>query len=84
MNLFVANLNREVNEVALKSLFSEFGEVSSVKIITDRSTGFSKGFGFVEMSDDQEAMVAIKKLTNSAFFGKNLVVSKARPKTSLN
>ena len=82
MNLFVANLSREVNEVALKALFSEFGEVSSAKIVIDRATGASKGFGFVEMSNDQEAMIAIKKLTNSAFFGKNLVVSKARPKTA--
>lgn len=80
MNLFVANISRTVKEDALKALFTEFGEVTSVKIINDRLTGESKGFGFVEMPYDNEALDAIKKLTNATFFGKNLVVSKARPK----
>ena len=82
MNLFVANVSRDVKEEALKALFSEFGSVTSAKIITDRLTGQSKGFGFVEMPNDQEASAAMTKLTNASFFGKNLVVSKARPKTS--
>ena len=82
MNLFVANINVSVNEDALRALFSEFGTVTSVKIVTDRYTGASKGFGFVEMANDQAAIAAIKSLSNAGFFGKNLVVSKARPKTS--
>ena len=82
MNLFVANISREVSESALKALFSEFGEVNSVKIVIDRVTGFSKGFGFVEMNDEQSAAIAIKKLTHANFFGKSLVVSKARPKST--
>jgi RNA recognition motif-containing protein len=82
MNLFVTNISRVVREEALKALFAEFGEVSSVKIINDKYTGESKGFGFVEMNNDTQALDAIKKLTNASFFGRNLVVSKARPKTS--
>jgi RNA recognition motif-containing protein len=82
MNLFVANISRTVTDDALKALFSEFGEVTSVKIITDKYTGESKGFGFVEMLNDSQALEAIKKLTNANFFGRNLAVSKARPKAS--
>jgi RNA recognition motif-containing protein len=82
MNLFVANISREVNDEALKALFSEFGEVVSAKVIGDKYTGESKGFGFVEMRNDVQAMDAIKKLTNAEFYGKKLVVSKARPKTT--
>ena len=82
MNLFVANISRTVNEDALKALFSEFGQVQSVKIIGDKYTGESKGFGFVDMNDDTNALAAIKKLTNAEFFGRKLVVSRARPKTT--
>jgi RNA recognition motif-containing protein len=82
MNLFVANISHTVKDDALKALFSEFGEVISVKIIGDKYTGESKGFGFVEMQNDNQAMDAIKKLTNAEFFGRKLVVSKARPKTN--
>ena len=84
MNLFVANISHSVKEDALRSLFTNFGEVSSIKIITDKFTGESKGFGFVEMLDDNEAQKAIKGLTNANFFGRNLVVSKAKPKTSVH
>lgn len=80
MNLFVANISRSVKEDALKALFAEFGEVSSVKIVNDKYTGESKGFGFVEMLNDGQGLDAIEKLSNASFFGKNLVVSKARPK----
>jgi RNA recognition motif-containing protein len=72
-----------VNEDGLRALFSEFGQVSSVKIITDKYTGESKGFGFVEMADDNHGLNAIKKLTNAEFFGRRLLVSKARPKAQL-
>lgn len=82
MNLFVANISKTVNEDALKALFSEFGEVASVKIVIDKHTGEPKGFGFVEMKNDGQALEAIKKLSNAEFFGKALVVSKARPKTT--
>jgi RNA recognition motif-containing protein len=82
MNLFVTNISRTVKEDALKALFSEFGEVSSVKIINDKHTGVSKGFGFVEMFNDIQALEAIRKLTNADFFGRNLVVAKAHPKPS--
>ena len=82
MNLFVTNISRTVKEEALKALFSEFGQVSSVKIIGDKYTGESKGFGFVEMADEKQALEAIRKLTNAEFFGRKLVVSKARPKTA--
>ena len=82
MNLFVTNISRTVGEDALRALFSEFGQVSSVKIIGDKYTGESKGFGFVEMDNDIQALDAIKKLTNAEFFGRKLVVSKARPKTT--
>ncbi len=82
MNLFVSNISPVVKEDALKMLFSEFGEVRSVKIIGDKFTGHSKGFGFVDMQDDSEAQKAIEKLSNAEFFGKKLIVSKARPKTT--
>ncbi|MCI0751585.1 MAG: RNA-binding protein [Flammeovirgaceae bacterium] len=82
MNLFIANISREVKEDALNALFAEFGTVASSKIIIDKLTGESKGFGFVEMKNDNEALEAINKLNNANFFGKNLVVSKARPKTT--
>ncbi|MBT1689651.1 RNA recognition motif domain-containing protein [Dawidia soli] len=82
MNLFVTNISRTVSEEALKALFSEFGQVSSVKIISDKHTGESKGFGFVDMANDSQAFHAIERLMNAEFFGKRLMVSKARPKTS--
>jgi RNA recognition motif-containing protein len=82
MNLFVTNISRAVKEDALKALFSEFGEVTSCKIINDKYTGESKGFGFIDMVNDTHALDAIKRLTNANFFGKNLLVSRARPKTS--
>lgn len=83
MNLFVANISRTVTEDALKALFSEFGKITSVKIVTDKYTGESKGFGFVDMLNDHEAMEAIKKLSRASFFGSRLLVSKAKPKTSI-
>jgi RNA recognition motif-containing protein len=82
MNLFVTNISHSVKEDALKALFSEFGEVTSVKIIGDKYTGQSKGFGFVEMVDEAQGLNAITKLTNAEFFGRRLVVAKARPKTT--
>ncbi|HTG57409.1 MAG TPA: hypothetical protein VL943_14125, partial [Niabella sp.] len=63
--------------------FSEFGKIASVTIVTDKYTGESKGFGFVDMFDDNEAMEAIRRLSRASFFGSKLVVSKAKPKTSI-
>ncbi len=80
MNLFISNLDRSVSEEALKALFTEFGPVISVKIISDRLSGISKGFGFVEMSHDSHGMTAIEKLSNAEYFGRRLAVSKAKPK----
>ena len=82
MDLFVANINKTVREDALRALFEEFGNVSSVKILTDKYTGESKGYGFVGMSNENHGLDAIKKLSNAEFFGRKLVVSKAKPKTA--
>jgi len=82
MNLFVSNLSRSVNEDALKALFSEFGSVVSVKIINDKQTGLSKGFGFVEMANESHGMTAIAKLSDAEFFGRRILVSKAKPRTN--
>jgi RNA recognition motif-containing protein len=80
MNLFVTNISRTVKEDALKALFSEFGHVSSVQIVGDKNTGASKGFAFVEMLNENQALDAIRKLSKSDFFGSRLIVSRARPK----
>jgi RNA recognition motif-containing protein len=82
MDLFVANINKTVREDALRALFEEFGNVSSVKILTDKYTGESKGYGFVGMSNENNRLEAIKKLSNAEFFGRKLVVNKAKPKTT--
>lgn len=77
--LYVGNLSFSVGEPALQELFSGSGNVESVKIITDRDTGRSKGFAFVEMSTEEEAQAAIQKLNGSQFEGRGLTVSEARP-----
>lgn len=79
MNIFVSNINYATKENALHELFSQFGEVSSAKIITDRETGRSRGFGFVEMSDD-EGKQAIEALNGKDLEGKTLSVSEAKPR----
>ncbi len=80
MNIFIGNLNYKVREEQLGNLLSEFGDVRSVKIVMDRETGRSKGFGFVEMSNDAEASAAIKELNGSEFEGRTMVVNEARPR----
>lgn len=79
MNIFVSNINYATKDYELQDLFSEFGEVSSVKIITDRETGRSRGFGFIEMQD-AEGQQAIDALNEKEFNGKILNVSEAKPK----
>ena len=81
MNIFVASLSYQVSEADLRELFEEYGTVSSAKIITDRETGRSKGFGFVEMDDDAEGQRAIEELNGAEFDGRTLAVSVARPRT---
>jgi len=81
MNIYVGNLAYRTTEDDLRQLFSQFGEVSSVKIITDRDTGQSKGFGFVEMSNQSEAEAAINNLNETDLGGRNLRVNEARPRT---
>ncbi len=80
MNIFVAKLNFDTQEDTLRSTFEEFGEVSSAKIIMDKFTGRSKGFGFVEMPDDEEARAAINELNDSDLDGRTIVVKQARPR----
>jgi RNA recognition motif-containing protein len=80
MNIYVANIPWKATEEQLKTLFAEYGEVSSAKIIMDKVTNRSRGFGFVEMSDDGSARQAITSLNGADFLGKNLVVNEARPR----
>ncbi len=84
MNIFVAKLNFKTEEDGLRSVFEEFGEVDSVKIIMDRDTGRSKGFGFVEMPNDDEAYDAISALNEAELDGRQIVVKKARPSKDNN
>jgi RNA recognition motif-containing protein len=81
MNIYVANIPFKATEDELKGLFEEYGEVSSAKIILDKFTQRSRGFGFIEMNDDSSARQAINSLNGADFMGKNLVVNEARPKT---
>ena len=80
MNIYVGNLPYGVTEDDLQNTFSEFGEVSSVKIITDRYSGQSKGFGFVEMPNDSEAQAAITALNGTELKGREIKVNEARPR----
>jgi RNA recognition motif-containing protein len=77
--IFVSNLSFSVDQNQLTDLFAEFGTVDSVKIIENRDTGRSKGFGFVEMSSDAEAEAAINKLNGQEFLGRTLNIAEARP-----
>jgi len=80
MNIYVANIPWKASEEELRALFAEYGEVDSAKIITDKFTQRSRGFGFVEMKDDESARKAIDELNGKDFMGKNLVVNEARPR----
>lgn len=79
MNLFVAKLSTSTTGDDLQELFSAYGEVASAKVIFDRETGNSKGFGFVEMPNDEEANAAIAALNDSEVDGKQIVVKEANP-----
>lgn len=80
MNIYVSNLNFNVKDEDLKGFFTPFGEVTSAKVITDKFSGQSRGFGFVEMSDDTAARQAITELDNSDVDGRSIKVMEARPK----
>ncbi len=80
MNIYVANIPWKASEEQLKQLFAEYGEVSSAKIIMDKVTQRSRGFGFIEMADDTAGRNAINELNGFDFMGKNLVVNEARPR----
>lgn len=84
MNIYVGNLAYSVVEQDLRDAFSQFGEVVSVKIITDRDTGQSKGFAFVEMGDEDSGSAAIDGLNDHDLSGRNLKVNQARPRTNNN
>jgi len=82
MNIYVGNLNYQTSEDELGSLFESYGEVTSVKIMTDRDTGRSRGFAFVEMEDDSAASQAIEELHETEFKSRNLVVNEAKPRSN--
>jgi len=79
--LFVGNLDFGATEQSLRSLFEQYGTVDSVSVVTDRDTGRSRGFGFVEMSSPQEAEQAIAALNGANLGGRAINVNEARPKT---
>ena len=81
MNIYVGNMSYEVSEEDLKEAFEVFGEVETVKVLKDKYTGKSKGFGFVEMSNDADAQSAIDSLNDKEIKGRALKVNKARPRT---
>jgi RNA recognition motif-containing protein len=84
MNLYVSNLSFHTNEEALKALFTPFGNVTSAKVIMDRETGKSRGFGFVEMDNVAEGQAAMKGLDNKEIEGRSLSVTVAREKAPRN
>ena len=81
MNIFVSNINYATKDYQLQELFSEFGDVQSCKIITDRETGKSRGFGFVEMESEDQAHEAINKLNGQEVQGRTITVAVAKPQT---
>lgn len=80
MNIFVAGLNYNISEAELGDLFAEYGEISTVKIVTDRESGRSKGYGFVEMADEEAGNKAIEALNGAEIEGRSIAVSVARPR----
>ncbi|MFL5773727.1 MAG: RNA recognition motif domain-containing protein [Flavisolibacter sp.] len=80
MNIYVSNLGFDVQDEDLKKYFTPYGEVTSAKIINDRETGKSRGFGFIEMSDDAASRKAIAELNDKMIDGRAIKVTEARPK----
>ncbi|MDR3268502.1 MAG: RNA-binding protein [Tannerella sp.] len=80
MNIYISNLSFNVEDSDLRQLFEEYGEVTSAKVITDKFTGRSRGFGFVEMSDNDASLKAISELNQFEYDGKVITVNEARPR----
>jgi RNA recognition motif-containing protein len=80
-NLFVGNMSFQTTETELRSMFEPYGEISKIRVMTDRDTGQARGFGFVEMANDDEAAKAISALNGREMNGRALNVNEARPKT---
>jgi RNA recognition motif-containing protein len=80
MNIYVGNLDYKVDEKDLEEVFEEFGTVDSAKVIIDRYSGKSKGFGFVTMDEESEAKQAIEELNGASFENRTMVVNEARPR----
>ena len=80
MNIYVGNLAFEITDEELETYFTEYGSVTSARVIIDRFSGRSRGFGFVEMSDNSEAEAAIQNLNAKDFKGRSLTVNEARPR----
>jgi RNA recognition motif-containing protein len=81
MKMYVGNLAYSVTDAMLRESFSQYGEVSQVTVISDKFTGQSKGFGFVEMPDSNEANTAMNALNETDFMGRKIKVNEARPQT---
>jgi RNA recognition motif-containing protein len=84
MNIYVGNLSYKVDENDLKGIFEEYGEVTSVKIIKDKYSGRSKGFAFIEMTNNNEAKTAIKELNGGELDNRKVVINEAKPKRTNN
>ncbi|MCL3853055.1 MULTISPECIES: RNA-binding protein [Parabacteroides] len=80
MNLYISNLSYNITDADLRELFADYGEITSAKVITDRETGRSRGFGFVELSDDELAKKAIEELNQASYDEKIINVTEARPR----
>lgn len=80
MNIYISNLSYGVKDAGLQELFSSFGEVTSAKVITDKFSGRSRGYGFVEMADDEAGQKAIDQLNNTEFEGRTISVNLAKPR----
>ena len=80
MNIYVSNLSFNVQNEDLREVFAPYGEVTSARIVNDRETGKSRGFGFVEMSDETSSKTAIAELNDAELDGRNMKVTEARPK----
>ena len=80
MNIYVSNLSFNVQDEDLREFFTPYGEVTSAKVITDRETGRSRGFGFVEMSDNAAAQKAVSELNDATVDGRTIKVMEAKPK----
>lgn len=80
MNLYISNLSYNITDADLRDLFADYGDIVSAKVITDRETGRSRGFGFVELSDDELAKKAIEELNQASYDEKVINVTEARPR----